>query len=106
MPKKSNKLQLKAKQEHETWLKTMNCHPEQLKSRKHYKGDSNKPSKYISDGIKTTNGFCDSGRVKGVFANLHNESEHTKKAILAKAGSCVVLYNKGVYGYPVKSDKL
>jgi len=92
----------KAKEEHEAYLRSMGVHPEQLKGKKH-RGVVSVP-KYVSDGIKTSDTIVPGGQVKGIMANLHNEPEHIKRAILEKASRCTTLYNKGAYGLPVESD--
>lgn len=94
----------KAKAEHETFLRSMGVHPEQLKGKKSSRSISNKPTRYTGDGITTSDTIMPGGQAKGVMVNLHREAPHIQRAILEKASQCTTLYNKGAYGLPVKSD--
>lgn len=100
----STKKQQETKAAHDAWLRSQGIHPDQLKAKKSSKSISNKPSRYLGDGIKTSDTIVDAGRVKGVMANLHNEPKHIQNAILEKASRCTTLYNKGAHGLPVASD--
>lgn len=90
--RKLNAKQLRAKAEHEAWLRRNNVHPDQLAKAKQYRAPL--PS-YKVDEVKLSNTVVDGGRVSGVMANLHKESAATKAAILEKASRAVPLYNKG-----------
>lgn len=90
--RKLNAKQLRAKAEHEAWLRRNNVHPDQLAKAKQYRAPL--PS-YKVDEVKLSNTVVDGGRVNGIMANLHKESAATKAAILEKASRAVPLYNKG-----------
>ena len=90
--RKLNAKQLRAKAEHEAWLRRNNVHPDQLAKAKQYRAPL--PS-YKVDEVKLSNTVVDGGRVGGIMANLHKESVATKAAILEKASRAVPLYNKG-----------
>jgi hypothetical protein len=90
--RKLNAKQLRAKAEHEAWLRRNNVHPDQLTKAKQYRAPL--PS-YKVDDVKLSNTVVDGGRVGGIMANLHKESAATKAAILEKASRAVPLYNKG-----------
>lgn len=92
------------KAEHDAWLRSQGIHPDQLKAKKSSMSISNKPSRYLGDGIKTSDTIVDAGRARGIMANLHNEPKHIQTAILEKASRCTTLYNKGAHGLPVASD--
>ena len=93
--------QLKAKAEHEAWLRANGVHPEQLKHKSKHK---NALPKYKTDSAQLSNTIQDGGRAKGVMANLYKEKPHVQNEILAKAKGVTQLYNKGGYGVAVPSD--
>jgi hypothetical protein len=93
--------QLKAKVEHEAWLKTNGVHPDQLKHKSKLK---NALPSYKTDSVQLSNTIQDGGRAKGVMANLYKEKPHVQNEILAKAKGVTQLYNKGGYGVAVPSD--
>jgi hypothetical protein len=93
--------QLKAKAEHEAWLKSRGVHPEQLKNKTKHK---NSLPTYKTDNVKLSNTIQDGGRANGVMANLYKEKPHVQNEILAKAKGVTQLYNKGGYGVAVPSD--
>ena len=82
---------LKAKSEHEAWLRKNGVHPDQLKPQKRGKLKST----YKPEVSMTSDTIVDGGRVTGVMANLHNEPEHIQKKILEKAKRVEIAYNKG-----------
>lgn len=95
----------KAKKEYENFLFSLGVHPIQLKKkRKTFKGIVSKPSPYTSNDIKTSDVILPGGYVRGIMANLDKELPHVRRAILEKASQCTVLYNKGAYGLPTKTD--
>ncbi len=95
----------KAKEEYEKYLFSMGVHPSQLKKkRKTFKGIVSRPNTYTSDGIKTSDTILPGCYVRGIMANLDKELPHVRRAILEKASQCTVLYNKGAYGLPTKTD--
>lgn len=93
--------QLKAKAEHEAWLKANGVHPEQLKNKSKQKI---KLPTYVTDKVVLSNTIEDGGRARGVMANLYKEKRHVQNEILAKAKGVTQLYNKGGYGVAVPSD--
>lgn len=93
--------QLKAKAEHEAWLRTNGVHPEQLKNKSKQKI---KLPTYVTDKVVLSNTIEDGGRARGVMANLYKEKRHVQNEILAKAKGVTQLYNKGGYGVAVPSD--
>jgi phage protein D len=98
---KSSAKQLKAKAEHEAWLRANGVHPDQLKHKKKHKIAL--PS-YKTDTAQLSNTIQDGGRANGVMANLYKEKRHVQNEILAKAKGVTQLYNKGGYGVAVPSD--
>jgi len=99
--RKLNAKQLRAKAEHETWLRRNNVHPDQLAKAKQYR--SPLPS-YKVDEVKLSNTVVDGGRAKGIMANLYKESAHVQTQVMAKVAGVTQLYNKGGYGVAVPSD--
>jgi len=93
--------QLRAKAEHEAWLRANGVHPDQLKSKPKHK---NKLPSYKTDDVRLSNKIEDGGRANGVIANLYKEKAHVRNQILAKATGVTQLYNKGGYGVAVPSD--
>lgn len=102
---KPNAKQIKAKAEHESWLRANGVHPEQLKTKIKIKNKYkvNLPS-CTTDKIELSNTIVDGGRAKGIMANLYKEKPHVRNEILAKAKGVTQLYNKGGYGVAVPSD--
>lgn len=106
---KSQKLQ-KAHEEHQKFLTKMGVNKEQLQKtkagRRNLVLDSwrksfyNKLESRIENKDITNTGVT--GQVTGVFANLHKEPEHVRKAILEKKARVMPLYNKG--GYQLASE--
>ena len=91
--------------EHDAWLVKMGVSPKQIKAKK-TKNTAWK-SQY-SDGLKVDrstkeyerplNEVCNGSTAnRSVMANLHKESEATRKAILEKAARTAPLYSKGPY---------
>jgi hypothetical protein len=105
--RKLNKKQLRAKEEHEAWLRSQGLHKEQLSSinsrqrsgswtkqyAKHLKVES--PS-YESSGLSGSPTSC---AKRGILTNLHKESPEVQKAIMEKANRATPLFNKGGYQY-------
>ena len=83
--------QLQAKAEHEAWLRKNGVQPDQLKKQAPKKLKFN----YTPDTSKTSDTIVDGGRVTGIMANLHNEPEHVKRAIMEKSRRVEIAYNKG-----------
>lgn len=99
--RKASAKQLKAKAEHEAWLRANGVHPDQLKSKPKHK---NKLPTYKIDKVELSNTIQDGGRANGVMANLYKEKPSVQREVLKKAQSVTQLYNKGGYGVAVPSD--
>lgn len=99
--RKPSAKQLKAKAEHEAWLRKNGVHPDQLTNAKKHK---NKLPTYKTDQVQLSNTIEDGGRATGVMANLYKEKPHVRNEIIAKAAGVTQLYNKGGYGVAVPSD--
>lgn len=99
--RKPSAKELKAKAEHEAWLRKNGVHPDQLTKAKLHK---NELPKYKTEKVALSNTIVDGGRAKGVMANLYKESAHVRAEIAKKATSVTQLYNKGGYGVAVPSD--
>ena len=100
---KLNAKQQKAQAEHEAWLRKQGLHPDQLATRKAFKG-TNKPQKNMPDykvenTIPLSNTIVDGGRARGIMANLHKEKPEVQQAILDKASRVMPLFNKGGLQY-------
>jgi len=93
--------QLKAKAEHDAWLKKNGVHPDQLTKAKLHK---NKIPSYKTETPQLSNTIVDGGRAKGIMANLYKEPVHVQKQVTAKVAGVTQLYNKGGYGVAVPSD--
>ena len=99
-PKKTNTA------EHTKWLESMGLTPKQIKAKKtkntswksEYK-DSLQVDRSTKHHEKSIQEVCNGGRDvtanRSVMANLHKESEETRKAILDKAKRIGPLWNKG-----------
>lgn len=97
-------MSMKQKQiDHNEWLRKRGLLPQQIKAKK---TKSSSWKKEYSDSLKvdrSTSSYDSaslSGKVsacpnRSVMANLHKESEETRKAILEKASRVMPLYNKG-----------
>lgn len=93
----------KAREEHQKFLESMGVSKKQLQKTKEGRRnlvlDSWKKSFYnkleskIEQKDIANTGVT--GQVTGVFANLHKEPEHVRKAILEKKARVMPLYNKG-----------
>ncbi len=96
--------------EHDAWLIKMGVSPKQIKAKKtankSWKSDySNslqvdRSTKHHEKSIQEVcNAPANATANRSVMANLHKESEETRKAILAKAARTAPLYSKGPYQY-------
>jgi hypothetical protein len=96
--------------EHDAWLVKMGVSPKQIKAKKtankSWKSDySNslqvdRSTKHHEKSIQEVcNAPANATANRSVMANLHKESEETRKAILAKAARTAPLYSKGPYQY-------
>ena len=96
--------------EHDAWLAKMGLTPKQIKSKK---TANTSWTKQYSDSLRVDrstqeyekplaevcNAPSNATANRSVMANLHKESEETRKAILAKAARTAPLYSKGPYQY-------
>ena len=96
--------------EHVAWLSKMGLTPKQIKAKK---TKDTTWSKQYAESLqvdrstkvyeKSVHEVCNSApnatAKRGVMANIHKESEATRKAILAKAARTAPLYSKGPYQY-------
>lgn len=90
--------------EHDKWLSSMGLSPKQIKEKK--SANTSWKTQY-SDSLKVDRstkehdshsviaGPASAAANRSIMANLHKESEETRKAILAKAARVMPLYNKG-----------
>ena len=93
--------------EHDAWLVKMGVSPKQIKAKK--SKNTSWKSQY-SESLKVDRStqeyesplaeVCNGNTAnRSVMANLHKETEETRKAILAKAARTAPLYSKGPYQY-------
>ena len=80
---------------HDKWLRDRGLHPEQRELQRAYRGrHGNAIPDYHTDRSMLSNSVGN-GFVKGIMANLHNESPEVQRAIMEKAARTTVAYNKG-----------
>ena len=101
--KKLSAKEQRAKADHEAWLRKQGLHPDQLATRKAFKG-TNKPQKNMPDykvesTIPLSNTIVDGGRARGIMVNLHKEKPEVQQAIVDKASRVMPLFNKGGLQY-------
>jgi hypothetical protein len=101
--KKLTPAQVKAKQEHDTWLKKQNLHPDQL-SKKSRNEDSRLPDLRQRTPVALSNTFAPGGAKTGIMENLRNEKPHVQAEIMAKAKQVAIPYNKGPAMFCSKYD--
>jgi hypothetical protein len=94
-----NKKLSKAKDQHDKFLTDMGVHPSQLKTKKvkktvlYRKGGATRiEDKVFLDDITA---YQDTGRVKGIMANIDKELPHVQLKIRQLKSRVVPLYNKG-----------
>ena len=93
--------------EHDKWLESMGVTPKQIKAKKTKNtswrsqySDSLKVDRSTQEHERPLSEVCNGTTAnRSVMANLHKESEETRKAILAKAARTAPLYSKGPYQY-------
>ena len=96
--------------EHVAWLSKMGLTPKQIKAKKTKNltwakqyAESLQVERSTKHYDKSVREVCNSApnatAKRGVMANIHKESEETRKAILAKAARTAPLYSKGPYQY-------
>lgn len=103
--------------EYDKWLVSMGLSPKQIKAKKtkntswksEYK-DSLQVDRSTKHHEKSLQEVCNGGpdvtANRSVMANLHKESEETRKAILDKASRVMPLYNKGGLQLLTNNDDL
>ena len=103
--------------EHDAWLIKMGVSPKQIKTKK-TKSKSwaqeyaaslqvERSTKHLERSLhEVCNAAPDATANRSVMANLHKESEETRKAILDKAKRVMPLYNKGGLQVLTDSDDL
>ena len=96
--------------EHDAWLASKGLLPNQIKSKKtkdktwaKQYAESLQVERSTKEHERSLREVCNSApnatAKRGVMANIHKESEETRKAILAKAARTAPLYSKGPYQY-------
>lgn len=90
--KKPTAKQLKAKAEHDAWLRKHGVHRDQLKDRPKLKPAL--PS-YQTEAVALSNTIVDGGRDRSIMGNLYKEPEAVREQVLAKARRTEMAYNKG-----------
>lgn len=106
--KKLNAKELRAKAEHDAWLKKQGLHPDQLSTRKALKGtkiSKEMPNYKVSENAPLSNSIGNGFR-KGVMENLHKEKPEVQKEILYKASRCMPLFNKGGIQYATPGEDM
>jgi len=102
--KKKKKVPSKADIDHQKWLEQRGLSPKQLKNKikpdkswkQEYSTSLKVERKYESVEISGTKDSC---AKKDIMTKLHNEPEHVRKEILAKASRVMPIYNKGGLQY-------
>ena len=102
--KKKKKVLSKADIDHQKWLEQRGLSPNQLKNKikpdkswkQEYSTSLKVERKYESVEISGTKDSC---AKKDIMTKLHNEPEHVRKEILAKASRVMPIYNKGGLQY-------
>lgn len=106
-----NKRLEKAKQEHDKFLLSMGVHPSQLKGKNkmgNYFGSRRKAAKPIEEKVflEDFTAYKNTGAVRGVLANLHNEPSHVQFQIRQLQSRIMPLYNKGGLQLASKTEDL
>jgi hypothetical protein len=96
--KKLTPAQIKAKAEHDAWLKKQNLHPTQLAKNKR-KEDSKLLDLRQRTPVILSNSFAPGGFKIGIMENLRHEAPHVQAEILAKAAACAPAFSKGGIQY-------
>jgi hypothetical protein len=105
--KKPTKAQLKAKSEHEAWLKKQGLHPDQLSSKGTKRSKQNElPDLSVRVPVELSNSFAPVSGKTGIMENLHKEPIHVQNAIKDKANRVIPLYNKGPYQLSSENEDL
>lgn len=106
-----NKRLERAREEHYKFLTKMGVSPEQLKQRKkmsNYFGSRRKPAKPIEEKVflEDFSVYKNTGAVKGILANLHNEPEHVQRKVRELQSRVMPLFNKGGLQLASKNEDL
>ncbi len=106
-----NKRLVKAREEHDKFLMSMGVHPIQLKERKkvgNFYGTRRKQAKPVEDKVflEDFSVYKNTGGVKGILANLHNEPEHVQRQVRELQSRVMPLYNKGGLQLASKNEDL
>ena len=106
-----NKRLARAREEHHKFLTKMGVNPDQLKERKkmgNYYGSRRKPSKTIDEKVwlEDFSAYQNTGKVKGILANLHNEPEHVQRKVRELQSRVMPLFNKGGLQLASKNEDL
>ena len=106
-----NKRLEKAKQDHDKFLLSMGVHRSQLKEKKNvsnYYGARRKPAKAIEqkEFLEDFSVYKNTGAVRGILANLHNEPSHVQFQIRQLQSRVMPLYNKGGLQLASKTEDL
>lgn len=106
-----NKRLARARVEHDKFLTKMGVHPSQLKEKKkmgNYYGPRRKQAKPIEEKVflEDFSAYKNTGAVKGILANIHNEPEHVQRQIRELQSRVMPLYNKGGLQLASKNEDL
>lgn len=105
-----NKRLAKARDEHNKFLFKMGVHPSQIKGKKmgNYYGVRRKPATPIEKKVflEDLSAYKNTGSVKGVLANIHNEPEHVQRQIRELQSRVMPLFNKGGLQLASKNEDL
>lgn len=106
-----NKRLARAREEHAKFLTKMGVHPSQLKEKKNmgnYYGTRRKQPKPVETKVflEDLSAYKNTGSVKGILANLHNEPEHVQRQVRELQSRVMPLYNKGGLQLASKNEDL
>ena len=101
----------RARVEHDKFLTKMGVHPSQLKEKKkmgNYYGTRRTPAKPVEEKVflEDVSAYKNTGKVKGILANLHNEPEYVQQQVRALQSRVMPLYNKGGLQLALKNEDL
>lgn len=106
-----NKRLARAREEHHKFLTKMGVSPEQLKQRKkmsNYYGSRRKAAKPVEtkEWLEDFSAYQNTGKVRGILANLHNEPEHVQRQVRELQSRVMPLFNKGGLQLASKNEDL
>jgi len=101
----------RARIEHDKFLMKMGVHPSQLKEKKkvgNYYGPRRVAAKPVEDKkfLEDISAYKNTGAVRGILANIHNEPEHVQRQIRELQSRVMPLYNKGGLQLALKNEDL